>query len=228
MRRLERRRSRASSLIEIAITVSVATILATRLLEGLASGGQPAGHESTTQSRQQASQYNLNLLARDIESADRCLASYTNGSTTYRSDAATTLVLRTPSLNSAGTATTATEDYIVYQVVATEPGSVNGPYTLNRRVFPANGSGRNWVSNQIIAYNLRSAAFFYITAPLTGSTVGSAKISPLGAEEPANLANAISVSLPLSVSVGDPNRVSTVSPGIILRVTGVLRSKVVF
>ena len=174
----QRKGNQGFSLLELTLALFILALVLGLLAQFFLTSSRSAVNIRSSVGIQVGAQYGMDLLSQDIDGADLCLASYTNGSTTYASSTNGTLVLRTPAVTSAGTAIVANvEDHIVYQLVATAAGAANGPYTLNRTVIPGAGSGRTAVSNQVVTNNVTSASFTYIAAQTqTQNALGSLKI----------------------------------------------------
>ena len=169
-----RRAQRAVSTIEVSLALSTLSLIVGLLVQSLLTSIHSATNLYSGVSIQVSAQHGLDLLSQDIEGADLCLAQYTVGATTYTSNANRSIVLRTPSLSSSGTTATASEDHIIYVLTATAAGASTGPYTLNRTIVPATGSGRTAINNEIVATNVSSASFSYVAAQTqTQNALGS-------------------------------------------------------
>ena len=173
-----RRRIRGFTLIELTLALLILAIVFGLLIQFFLTSSRSAVNVRSSVGVQVGAQYGTDLLSQDINGADLCLASYANGATTYAASTTGTLILRTPGLNSAGTAIVANvEDHIIYQLLPTAVGAANGPYMLNRTVVPGTGSSRTAVNNQVITTNVTSASFTYIAAQTqTQNALGTLKI----------------------------------------------------
>jgi type II secretory pathway pseudopilin PulG len=146
-------------LIELVISISIVSAVFAIIVFGLVMVSRVSALESKNAVFTSRSQNALDTMRQDAISSSNVLSTYTVGSTTYTSSPTGVLILQSPTAtyNANGSVAATYYDTIIYHLVGTA-----APYTINRRLIPANGSPTSALSDTVLVSNVSSFSINFL------------------------------------------------------------------